>query len=152
MIYRSSWFSHAFILLLLVQNLSTSCFLFAGVFLQRSGLPVQVGGLARGLHKWKSLTENLKKANLKPAISIVNRPCSFPTCPSVMLCRLLLCPVHHHPLPPPPSGPPRCIVSYETPQLEAFSLCILQKHNCRGLSAEAPTRPGETPGKQNIPN
>jgi hypothetical protein len=32
----------------------------------------------------------------------------------------------------------RCIASYESPQLEAFSLCILQKHNCLGLSADIP--------------
>lgn len=36
----------------------------------------------------------------------------------------------------------RCIVSYETPQFSAFSLCIVQKHNCRSLSAEIPMRPG----------
>ncbi len=32
----------------------------------------------------------------------------------------------------------RCITSYESPQLADFSLCILQKHNCLGLSAEIP--------------
>mmetsp|Transcript_19717 Transcript_19717/g.49603 ORF Transcript_19717/g.49603 Transcript_19717/m.49603 type:complete len:548 (-) Transcript_19717:212-1855(-) len=35
----------------------------------------------------------------------------------------------------------RCIVSYESPLLEAFSLCILQKHNCLGNSAPIPMRP-----------
>eukprot|EP00850_Spirogloea_muscicola_P018166 SM000163S02334 [mRNA] locus=s163:300101:303983:- [translate_table: standard] len=35
----------------------------------------------------------------------------------------------------------RCIVSYESPLLEAFSLCILQKHNCLGLNAEIRMRP-----------
>uniref|UniRef100_A0A061SC93 Violaxanthin de-chloroplastic n=1 Tax=Tetraselmis sp. GSL018 TaxID=582737 RepID=A0A061SC93_9CHLO len=35
----------------------------------------------------------------------------------------------------------RCIVSHESPLLEAFSLCILQKHNCLGNSAEIPMRP-----------
>ncbi|KAJ9516112.1 hypothetical protein QJQ45_024542 [Haematococcus lacustris] len=39
----------------------------------------------------------------------------------------------------------RCIVSYETPQFEAFALCILQKHNCRSLSAEMPMRPDPAP-------
>jgi len=32
----------------------------------------------------------------------------------------------------------RCIASYESAPLEAFSLCILQKHNCLGLSASIP--------------
>ena len=32
----------------------------------------------------------------------------------------------------------RCITSYESRQLEEFSLCIIQKHNCFGLSAEIP--------------
>ena len=35
----------------------------------------------------------------------------------------------------------RCIVSYESPLLEAFSLCILQKHNCLRLDAEVRNRP-----------
>jgi len=35
----------------------------------------------------------------------------------------------------------RCIVSYETKEFGEFSLCILQKHNCRGLSAEPPVIP-----------
>jgi hypothetical protein len=35
----------------------------------------------------------------------------------------------------------RCIVTYESPLLEAFSLCVLQKHNCLGLSASPPTLP-----------
>ncbi|EFJ31817.1 hypothetical protein SELMODRAFT_408066 [Selaginella moellendorffii] len=35
----------------------------------------------------------------------------------------------------------RCIVSYETPTLEAISLCILQKNNCLGLSAEIQSQP-----------
>lgn len=35
----------------------------------------------------------------------------------------------------------RCIVSYESPKLEAFSLCILQKNNCLGLNADIPTKP-----------
>ena len=36
-------------------------------------------------------------------------------------------------------------MSYETPQFTEFSLCILQKHNCRGLSAEPPTVPDPAP-------
>lgn len=39
----------------------------------------------------------------------------------------------------------RCIVSYETPQFTDFSLCILQKHNCRSLSAVPPTIPDPSP-------
>lgn len=39
----------------------------------------------------------------------------------------------------------RCIVSYESPLLEAFSLCILQKHNCLNLNAEIRTRPEVEP-------
>eukprot|EP00897_Mesotaenium_endlicherianum_P002607 jgi/Mesen1/2374/ME000156S01523 len=35
----------------------------------------------------------------------------------------------------------RCIVSYESAELEAFSLCILQKNKCLGLSAELRMRP-----------
>ena len=35
----------------------------------------------------------------------------------------------------------RCIASYETPALEAFSLCVLQKHNCLGLDARVPQEP-----------
>lgn len=50
-------------------------------------------------------------------------------------------------LPPGPLPPAmqvcsyRCIVSHESPLLEAFSLCILQKHNCLGNSAPIPMRP-----------
>ena len=33
-------------------------------------------------------------------------------------------------------GSYRIIVSYETPQLEAFSLCILQRHNCFNCDAK----------------
>lgn len=39
----------------------------------------------------------------------------------------------------------RCIVSYETPTFEAFSLCVLQKHNCLGNSAERPLQPELAP-------
>ncbi|GAB2226212.1 hypothetical protein Droror1_Dr00022013 [Drosera rotundifolia] len=35
----------------------------------------------------------------------------------------------------------RCIASYESPALEAFSLCVLQKHNCLQLDAKIPDRP-----------
>lgn len=37
----------------------------------------------------------------------------------------------------------RCIVSYESPAFADFALCILQKHNCRRLSASPPMMPGE---------
>ncbi|CAI5928712.1 unnamed protein product, partial [Closterium sp. NIES-64] len=39
----------------------------------------------------------------------------------------------------------RCIVSYETPKFEAFSLCVLQKHNCLGMTAEIRDRPTVLP-------
>ncbi|EEF32130.1 uncharacterized protein LOC8264048 [Ricinus communis] len=35
----------------------------------------------------------------------------------------------------------RCIASYESPNLEAFSLCVLQKNNCLELDAKIPERP-----------
>ncbi|KAI3996221.1 hypothetical protein MKX01_026689 [Papaver californicum] len=35
----------------------------------------------------------------------------------------------------------RCIASYESSNLEAFSLCVLQKHNCLELDAEIPEKP-----------
>ncbi|KAK4766831.1 hypothetical protein SAY87_008473 [Trapa incisa] len=35
----------------------------------------------------------------------------------------------------------RCIASYESPKLEAFSLCVLQKHNCLELDAQIPQLP-----------
>jgi len=35
----------------------------------------------------------------------------------------------------------RCIASYESPRLEAFSLCVLQKNNCLELDAEIPRKP-----------
>ena len=35
----------------------------------------------------------------------------------------------------------RCIASYESPNLEAFSLCVLQKNNCLGLDAKVPEKP-----------
>ena len=38
-------------------------------------------------------------------------------------------------------GQYQCIVSYETPLLEDFSLCILQKNNCLSNSAAIPERP-----------
>ena len=39
----------------------------------------------------------------------------------------------------------RCIASYESPQLEQFSLCVLQKHNCLGLHADIPPLPDPAP-------
>lgn len=39
----------------------------------------------------------------------------------------------------------RCIVSYESPQFEAFALCILQKNNCLGLSADILMQPDVQP-------
>ncbi|XP_041008879.1 violaxanthin de-epoxidase, chloroplastic [Juglans microcarpa x Juglans regia] len=39
----------------------------------------------------------------------------------------------------------RCIASYESPNLEAFSLCVLQKHNCLELDAKIPEKPYVTP-------
>ncbi|KAF6146359.1 hypothetical protein GIB67_020453 [Kingdonia uniflora] len=39
----------------------------------------------------------------------------------------------------------RCIASYESPYLEAFSLCVLQKNNCLELDAKIPERPYVTP-------
>lgn len=41
----------------------------------------------------------------------------------------------------------QCIVSYESPELEAFSLCVLQKHNCLGLTSEVPLQPDVQPMK-----
>ena len=38
-------------------------------------------------------------------------------------------------------GSYRVIVSYETELLEAFSLCILQQHNCFNCDAKILTRP-----------
>ncbi|KAK7318526.1 hypothetical protein RJT34_03229 [Clitoria ternatea] len=35
----------------------------------------------------------------------------------------------------------RCIASYESANLEAFSLCVLQKNNCLDLEAEVPEMP-----------
>ncbi|GMN33411.1 hypothetical protein TIFTF001_004143 [Ficus carica] len=35
----------------------------------------------------------------------------------------------------------RCITSYESPNLEAFSLCVLQKNNCLELDAKIPEKP-----------
>ncbi len=39
----------------------------------------------------------------------------------------------------------RCIVSHESQLLEEFSLCVLQKHNCMGKSAEIPALPDPPP-------
>jgi VDE lipocalin domain len=39
----------------------------------------------------------------------------------------------------------RCIASYESPALQQFSLCIIQKHNCLGLAAEIPSYPNPAP-------
>ncbi len=39
----------------------------------------------------------------------------------------------------------RCIVSHESQLLEDFSLCILQRHNCLGKSAEIPALPDPPP-------
>ncbi len=39
----------------------------------------------------------------------------------------------------------RCIVSHESQLLEDFSLCILQKHNCLGKSADIPALPDPPP-------
>lgn len=41
----------------------------------------------------------------------------------------------------------RCIASYESPELQEFSLCILQKHNCLGLDASIPEKPSPVPMK-----
>lgn len=35
----------------------------------------------------------------------------------------------------------RCIASYESKSLEAFSLCVLEKHNCLGMTAEISSKP-----------
>lgn len=35
----------------------------------------------------------------------------------------------------------RCIASYESANLEAFSLCVLQKNNCLELDADIPSKP-----------
>nr|XP_043630755.1 violaxanthin de-epoxidase, chloroplastic [Erigeron canadensis] len=35
----------------------------------------------------------------------------------------------------------QCIASYESPVLEEFSLCVLQKHNCLDLDAKIPEKP-----------
>ncbi|KAI3682217.1 hypothetical protein L2E82_50080 [Cichorium intybus] len=35
----------------------------------------------------------------------------------------------------------QCIASYESPILEKFSLCVLQKHNCLDLDAKIPEKP-----------
>ncbi|PIN26875.1 Violaxanthin de-epoxidase [Handroanthus impetiginosus] len=39
----------------------------------------------------------------------------------------------------------RCIASYESRQLEEFSLCVLQKNNCLELDAKIPDKPVITP-------
>jgi hypothetical protein len=39
----------------------------------------------------------------------------------------------------------RCIVSNESPAFEAFTLCVLQKHNCLGLTAEITMQPDVQP-------
>lgn len=39
----------------------------------------------------------------------------------------------------------RCIASYESPNLEEFSLCVLQMHNCLELDAKIPTKPHVPP-------
>ncbi|KAH6765525.1 violaxanthin de-epoxidase-like protein [Perilla frutescens var. hirtella] len=39
----------------------------------------------------------------------------------------------------------QCIASYESRQLEEFSLCVLQKHNCLELDAKIPERPVVAP-------
>ncbi|GER35127.1 violaxanthin de-epoxidase-related [Striga asiatica] len=39
----------------------------------------------------------------------------------------------------------RCIASYESPRLEEFSLCVLQKNNCLQLDAEIPKKPLVSP-------
>ena len=39
----------------------------------------------------------------------------------------------------------RCIVSYESPLFEKFSLCNLQKHNCLQNFAERPALPDVQP-------
>jgi len=39
----------------------------------------------------------------------------------------------------------RCIVTHESPAFEAFSLCILQKHNCLNNSAPIPVYPRPEP-------
>ena len=38
-----------------------------------------------------------------------------------------------------------CIASYESSAFQQFSLCILQKHNCLGLSADIPSQPRPQP-------
>nr|GLL19562.1 violaxanthin de-epoxidase, chloroplastic [Ipomoea trifida] len=39
----------------------------------------------------------------------------------------------------------RCIASYESPYLEEFSLCVLQKNNCLELDAKIPEKPYVAP-------
>ena len=39
----------------------------------------------------------------------------------------------------------RCITSYESPNLEAFSLRVLQKNSCLELAAKVPEKPYVSP-------
>ena len=39
----------------------------------------------------------------------------------------------------------RCIVAHESPLFTRFSLCVLELHNCRGLTAEVPQAPDPPP-------
>jgi hypothetical protein len=39
----------------------------------------------------------------------------------------------------------RCIVSYESQKFEAFSLCVMQRHNCLGNMAQRPVLPAIEP-------
>ena len=53
--------------------------------------------------------------------------------------------------PPPPLPSPlqvcayRCIVSHESPEFAAFSLCVLTRHGCLGVSASIPSMPAPEP-------
>ena len=82
------------------------------------GLPLSLGPIATcvpTLHPWPFNLNILPSSHVKKVCEFYHPPCSSPL------------------LPP---------CSYETPQFEQFSLCILQKHNCRNLDAQIPTRPG----------
>ena len=39
----------------------------------------------------------------------------------------------------------RCIVSHESPKLQDFTLCVLQRNNCLGLCACIPKQPDPSP-------
>ncbi|GJU38930.1 violaxanthin de-epoxidase, chloroplastic [Tanacetum coccineum] len=80
-----------------------------------------------------ALQKELTSANILLIVSVLN--CLLdPNCRKALQCLNECSPVDQ-------VCNYQCLASYESPTLEEFSLCVLQKHNCLDLDAKIPEKP-----------